>query len=77
MPRYFFDTHNGALVRDEVGIVCSNFKQVLAQATAGLADFAKDAIPGANLHDMAVRVRDDQDRPVLQTTLRLEIKPLK
>ena len=48
MPRYFFDTHNGSLVRDEVGIVCSNFKQVLAQATAGLADFAKDAIPSAS-----------------------------
>jgi len=48
MPRYSLTPTTGAPVRDEVGIVCSNFKQVLAQATAGLADFAKDAIPSAS-----------------------------
>ncbi len=74
MSHYYFDTQDGHLVQDEVGIECDNFQAVLAQATAGLADFAKEAVPGAKLKEMAVRVRDDRDRPVMRVTLRLEIK---
>jgi uncharacterized protein DUF6894 len=47
MARYFFDTHDGNFVRDDVGIECDSFQAVRATATAGLADFAKDALPGA------------------------------
>jgi hypothetical protein len=74
MARYFFDTHDGNFVRDDVGIECDSFQAVRAIATAGLADFAKDALPGAKWREMAVRVRDDQGRPVMQAILRLEIK---
>lgn len=73
MPRYFFDTQDGELVRDDIGLNCDNFQDMLAQATSGLADFAHDAVPGAKYQEMAVRVRDEQDRPVLQAILRLEI----
>jgi hypothetical protein len=76
MARYYFDTHDGHLVRDEVGIECDSFDAVRAQATAGLADFAKDALPGAKWHELAVLVRDDQGRPVMQAILRWEIEQL-
>ena len=58
MPRCYFDTHNGDLVRDDVGVECDNFQAVLAQATAGLADFAKDTVPGAKGQEVSVRVRE-------------------
>ena len=77
MPRYYFDTQDGNLIRDDVGVECDGFQSVLAEATAGLADFARDAVPGAKWQEMAVRVRDDQDRSVLQAILRLEIEQQK
>jgi hypothetical protein len=77
MPRYYFDTQDGILIRDDVGVECDSFQAVLAEATAGLADFARDAVPGAKWQEMAVRVRDDRDRSVLQAILRLEIEQQK
>ena len=74
MARYFFDTHDGDLIRDDVGLECADFAAILKQATAGLADFAKDAVPGAKWREMAVKVRDEQGGPVMQAVLRLEIK---
>lgn len=74
MPRFYFDTHDGDFIRDDVGIECDNFQDVFAEATSGLADFAQDAVPGAKWRELAIRVRDDQDRPVMQAILRLEIK---
>lgn len=74
MPRYYFDTHDGEMIRDDVGVDCDSFQSALDEATSVLADFAQDAVPGAKLREMAVRVRDDRDRPVMQATLRLEIK---
>lgn len=74
MPRYYFDTRNGDLVRDDLGIDCDSFQSVLDQATTGLADFAQDAVPGATLREIAVQVRDEKDKPVMQAILRLEIK---
>jgi hypothetical protein len=66
--------HDGVFSRDDVGIDCENFQDVLAKATSGLADFAKEAIPGAKWQEMAIRVRDNEDRPIMQAILRLEIK---
>ncbi|WP_439358830.1 DUF6894 family protein [Bradyrhizobium sp. DASA03007] len=74
MARYYFDTHNGKLVRDDVGIECDSFQSVRAQAAAGLADFARDIVPSAKWCEMAIRVRDDQGRPVMQAILRFEIR---
>jgi hypothetical protein len=74
MSRYYFDIHDGEFIRDDVGVECDSFGAVRAQAAAGLADFAKDAVPSAKWREMAVRVRDDQGRPVMQAILRLEIK---
>lgn len=74
MSRYYFDTHDGELVRDEIGIECETFRDALDQATSGLADFAKDVVPGAQLCEMAVWVRDDHGHPLMQAILRLEIK---
>lgn len=74
MSRYFFDTHDGVLVRDEIGVECETFQEILGLATAGLADFAQDAVPGAKWQEVAVEVRDEQDRPLMQAILRLEIR---
>ncbi len=73
MPRYYFDTQDGELVRDDVGLDCNTFQDVFVEATSALADFAQDAVPGAKWQEMAVRVRDDCNRPVMQAILRLEI----
>jgi hypothetical protein len=73
MVRYYFDAHDGDLVRDEIGIDCENLDQVLIEATAGLADFARDVIPNAKSLELAIQVRDEQGRPVMQAILRLQI----
>jgi hypothetical protein len=74
MPRYYFDTQDGVLIRDDIGVECGSFQEVLDEATSGLADFAQDSVPSAKWQEMAVMVRDAQDRPILQAILRLEIK---
>lgn len=73
MPRYYFDTRDGDLVRDDVGVDCDNFQSALDEATSVLADFAQDAVPGAKSREIAVHVRDEEGRPVMQAILRLEI----
>lgn len=73
MARYYFDTRDGDVIRDDTGIECEDLHQVLAEATSGLADFARDAIPGAKWGELAVLVRDEQDKLVMRATLRLQI----
>ena len=74
MARYYFDTRDGDLIRDDTGIECASLRQVLAEATSGLADFAREAIPGAEARELAVQVRDEQDRPVMRAILRMGIE---
>jgi hypothetical protein len=73
MARYYFDTRDGDLVRDDTGIECDDLRQVYAEATSGLADFARDIIPGAKSQELSIQVRDEHDRPVMKATLRLQI----
>ena len=47
MPRYFFDTRDGELVRDEIGMELDGIAAARDEATRGLADFAHDALPGS------------------------------
>ena len=65
MPRYFFDTRDGELVRDEIGIVLDGIAAARDEATRGLADFAKDAIPGSVRRELAVEVREEFDPALL------------
>jgi hypothetical protein len=77
MPRYFFDTRDGAyLVRDDVGVELDGFGAARDEATAGLADLAHDALPGAIRRELAVQVRDEADQEVLRAALWFEVAVL-
>ena len=73
VPRYFFETRDGELVRDEIGIVLEGFAAARDEATRGLADFARDALPGSVRRELAVEVRDEADLQVLTASLWFEV----
>ncbi|MEA3071401.1 MAG: hypothetical protein QOD29_2847 [Alphaproteobacteria bacterium] len=77
MPRYFFDTRDGAnFVRDDEGIELDGFGAARDEATAGLADLAHDALPGAIRRELAVEVRDDAGQALLRAALWFEVAVL-
>src|SRR4051794_4888047 len=62
MPRYFFDTRDGEkFICDDEGLEYDTIQEARDEATAGLADMAKDAIPGRVRRELAVEVRDAAD----------------
>jgi hypothetical protein len=75
MPRYFFDTRDGAdFVRDEIGIELDGVEA--ARDEASLADFARDALPGSVRRELAVECRDEGDHDVLRAALWFEVAVL-
>jgi hypothetical protein len=73
MPRYF---STGDLIRDEVGLELDGIEAARDEATRGLADFAKDAIPGRLRRELSVEVRDGSDRDILKACLWFEVAML-
>ena len=74
MVRYYFDTRdNETFVADEIGVDLDSFEQVKRMASAAMADFAKDVLPGATVRILMIEVRNDV-RPVLRVRLRFEIE---
>jgi hypothetical protein len=60
MPRYYFDTRDGSeFVRDDIGIELDGVEAARDEATRGLADFARDALPGSVRRELAVECRDE------------------
>jgi hypothetical protein len=48
MTRYYFDTReNDDFVSDDIGVELATFEQVKLAASQGMADFAKDVLPGS------------------------------
>jgi hypothetical protein len=77
MPHYFFDTRDGAdLIRDEEGVELDGMEAARDEATRGLADLAKDALPGAMRRELAVEVRDAGDQALLRAALWFEVAVL-
>jgi hypothetical protein len=77
VPRYFFDTRdNSHFVRDEDGLELNGLDAARTEATRGLADLAKDVLPGAARGELAVEVRDDTDRALLRAALWFEVAVL-
>ena len=73
MPRYFFHTRDGeSWIRDETGVELSGIEKARVEATAGLADMAKDVIPGALRKELSVEVLDAEGRRLFRAVLRLE-----
>jgi hypothetical protein len=77
MPLYYFDTRDDHhLIRDELGIELDGIAEARDEATRGLADLTKDALPGAVRRELSVQVRDDADRDVLRASVWFEIEIL-
>jgi hypothetical protein len=77
MPHYFFDTRNGPdLVRDDEGLELAGIEAARDEATRGLTDLAKDALPGALRRELAVEVRDSADQALLRAALWFEVAVL-
>ena len=74
MARYFFDTRDDShFVRDEDGIELECLEEARDEATRGLADMARDALPGVTRRELAVEVRDESDFPILRAALWFEV----
>jgi hypothetical protein len=76
MALFFFDTRdNSNFVRDEIGLDLDGIDAVRDEATRGLADLARDALPGTIRRELAVEVRDYADQAVLRAALWFEVAP--
>jgi len=74
MPLYYFDTRDGEeLIRDELGLELDGIEQARDEATRGMADLVKDALPGAVRRELSVHVRDDVDRDILRASVWFEV----
>jgi hypothetical protein len=74
MPRYYFDIRdNQDFVADEIGIEFETFDEVKEEAAVAVTDVAKDVLPGSEVRNLAIEVRDEIG-PVLIVKLRFEIQ---
>jgi hypothetical protein len=73
MPRYFFDTDNGALpVPDDEGIELSDAEAARILAIAALFDMTRDRLPDGDRGAFAVRVRDERGTVLYSASLGLD-----
>ena len=78
MPLYFFDyVHEGIVERDQIGVELPDDISARDEAIRAQRDYAKDYM----LHDgpeadLAVMVRDDTSRHVVEVKLAYEVKTL-
>jgi hypothetical protein len=77
MPHYFFDTRDGDhFTRDELGLELDGIEAARDEATLGMGDLARDALPGALRRELAIEVRDETDRQLLRASLWFEVAVL-
>ena len=77
MALYNFDHHDGTeVVIDDVGLEFPDFETVKVEAARGLADLARDVLPGSVRRELAIVVRDEQSRHVMKTFLIFEVQIL-
>ncbi len=73
MPRYFFDSRDGEdFIEDDVGLEFATLEEARDEATAALADMARDVLPGSLHRELAIEVRDGDREPLLKTCLVFE-----
>ena len=61
MPLYYFDSRDGEnFIVDEDGLEFPDLETARDEATAALADFVKDVLPGSMRRELAIEVRDEQ-----------------
>jgi hypothetical protein len=77
MTRYFFDTRDDdEVILDDVGLECRDLEAVRTEATASLAELARDILPGSTKRRLRVDVRNEDHRPVLTVALTFEARIL-
>ena len=77
MPRYFFDIRNGdGLIPDEEGTDLPDLQAAQLEAARTLADMSRDHAINNAPHRLSVEVKDDQQKPLLEAVLTLEVRPL-
>ena len=73
MPLYYFDSRDGeSFIEDEDGLKFPDLETARDEATAALADLAKDVLPGSMRRELAIEVRDEHRNPSLRTSLVFE-----
>ncbi len=76
MPRYFFDAHDGVtFIQDDTGVDCDSIEAARHEATRGLADLARDVIPGATRKELVIEVRGEAGHRLLEAWLSFEVRP--
>ena len=75
MPRYYFPSWDGdAFLPDEEGIEFENMEQARASAIGGLAEMARDVLPGSSGgRILRIQVLDGGAVPVLELRLTFEV----
>lgn len=70
MPRFYFDVRDRkGFHRDDVGDVCDDLEDAIAQAQSILSVIARDELPGGDQQDVSCDVRNDGSCVVYQGVL--------
>ena len=78
MPRYYFDTRDGAgFVRDWEGLEFPDDDAARDEAAKALGCMARDALQRASSRMLSIEVRDHRKEPLLAARLTFEVTPLR
>jgi hypothetical protein len=78
MPRYYFDSRDGErFIADESGVELDGIDAARDLAAIGLAELAKDVLPGSVRRELAIEVRDEHREPLLKSFLVFEVERLR
>ncbi|WP_336492312.1 DUF6894 family protein [Methylobacterium nigriterrae] len=69
MPRFFFDIHDGDVLRDDVGHDCPDLQAVRAETQRALGGLVAAKPLDANAIQVRVDVRDDSGKRVVTASL--------
>jgi hypothetical protein len=74
MPLHFFDTRDGAdFTSDTEGLHLNGMEAARDEATRGLADLAKESLPGCERRELSIEVRDEKGSSLLTAALWFEV----
>ena len=76
MARFYFDTRNGGVVRDDTGSEFPTLQAARDAAVSLLPDIAREELPDGDERVFSVTVRDEHDRSLFHAMLRLSCSKL-
>ena len=75
MPRYHFDTHDGAhFTTDETGVQLDGIKAARQEAARRLAELAQEILPNDDRREVVIEVKDETGQRVLVAKLSVSIE---